>query len=151
MLWLVADAVPTPSGFQWVSCIIDRLSACITFAKRYNGYRVVPAGGTTELRTAGGIDDTTGASWEASQEAGRLLFAADLPSGISLDGTFLILIDLGEIQVDEALTTSGRLRMWAGLLDLNENLTMGDSVRQTYMEMTGGKIVVAPGKKFEHK
>src|SRR3990170_4294030 len=37
VLWLVADAVPTPSGFQWVSCIIDRLSACITFAKRYKG------------------------------------------------------------------------------------------------------------------
>jgi hypothetical protein len=110
------------------------------------------AAGTVDIAITGELDDTDGANrWKASSENAILKFNSSITSigGSSLQGEFVISgHSSAKIQVDEPLTVQHRLKMSNGVLDVNQNLTMGSGTN--YMLMTGGYIDVVSGATFTH-
>jgi hypothetical protein len=78
----------------------------------------------------------------------------------SLRGDFLIDNVDAKVQIDEMpnlsidFKTTGRLKMMAGVLDAHNDTDMGSGASSppssAPLDMTGGNIVVAPGKTFTH-
>lgn len=116
--------------------------------------------GVLRIAVTGTLDDTAGDRWMATAANSILSFESALGT-ISTDGklsgNFIISgAATAEIENHEAgLRTEGRLEMSNGLLDVQENLTMGDDCNYlmslTDDDATGSpRIVVASGKTFTH-
>jgi hypothetical protein len=110
------------------------------------------AAGTLDIAITGELDDTGDVNrWKASSENAVLKFNSSITSigDGSLQGEFVISgHSSAKIQVDKELTTLHRLNMSNGILDVDENLTMGSVAN--HMAVTGGYIDVEAGKTFTH-
>jgi hypothetical protein len=97
--------------------------------------------GTLKLAVGGTLDDSSAAYWKASAANAILNFHSDIGTLNSLEGQFQISgSSSAEIEVNEALTTTGLLYMTNGLLDANQDVHMGNASNHLYM--TGGTIDV---------
>jgi len=137
----------------------------ITSSGKFHNQGIVEAdydGGTLLIDVSGSggtvpLTDTGVAKWRCSC-GGKLEFSNSLDDQsqpVSLAGDFFLSGADSEIHFDAQsyvgtfFTTSGRLVMSAGLLDVDESVTMGTSITET-AEITGGTIDVAAGKTFRH-
>jgi len=123
-------------------------------SKFRNEGQVIADAGTVTLAVQSALSDTAGDRWFVRGAGSLLLFDEALPALISLAGNFRIddgATSTSEMEFNRTLSTTGRLKMETGVVDVNENVTMGDDAAGNFMDMTGGKIDVAAGKKFEHK
>lgn len=105
--------------------------------------------GTLTVAVAGRLNDSGTAEWKATAAGAVLNFDSTIGTLDGLGGDFIISGDeTAEISVNHTLTTTGRLCMTDGILDVNEDLTMGSTTN--HMHMTGGCIIVAGDRTFVH-
>lgn len=116
--------------------------------------------GTLELAMTGTLEDATGDHWKATAANAILKFDSALVT-ISTDGklagNFVISgASTAEIEINEPnFVTEGWLQMYNGLLDVNENFTVGDN-SSAFMSVSddgaaGSPVIdVAAGKTFIH-
>jgi hypothetical protein len=103
------------------------------------------ASGTLLVSVATANSSDQDGRWRSSNGDAQLELSAGSYS--SMAGGFTI--TAGEIVVtDVALTTTGRLQMTGGLLDVQKDLTMGDATH--HASISGGGVQVADGEAFLH-
>jgi len=106
--------------------------------------------GTLKLAVGGTLSDNSSGKWKATAANAILDFDSSIGTLDSLQGEFVISgSSTAKIEVREPLTTTGRLDMSNGTLDVIQSVTMGDGSTH-FMSMTGGQIVVASTKTFTH-
>jgi len=114
---------------------------------------VTAEGGTLIVGPLGTLGDKQGDMWLVREPNSTLLFVGTGAEAI-LSGNFVMDMTADStslIKIDRSLSTNGRLKMTAGVLDVNEDVFMGNETAGNFAEITGGKIDVEPGKKFEHR
>jgi hypothetical protein len=121
-----------------------------------NRGKVEADGGNLLLVDVHELDDTAGDRWQATAASSVLKFASTISTitGGNLEGNLRISgSDTAEIEVGKALTTTGRLDMTNGVLDVDANLTMGSSSKLMDMSSESSStpdIEVAAGAEFAH-
>jgi len=123
----------------------------ITGEGNFNNQGTVDADatGTLAIKVGGTVDDSDGDDrWRVSTSGATLLFDSAIGTLASMEGEFIV--SAGVIYIDEALTTTGRLDLSGGVVDVGQNTTMGDQDAERFLAMTGGEIKVAAGKTFTH-
>jgi hypothetical protein len=151
-----AARVTVASGITLTSSMTIAGNLSIDGAGSFTNYGVVEANsnGTLKVAVAGTLDDSLGDRWKASAANATLKFDAALGT-ISTDGMLsgnfvLSGAPTATIQNSEpGLVTEGRLQMSNGIVDVDEDLTLGDDA-SCYANITGGAVDVAPGKTFTH-
>jgi hypothetical protein len=108
-----------------------------------NGIVEANASGNLTLAVSGTLEDSAGDRWLASSaNSSTLKFDAALVT-ISTDGklsgNFKISDASSRIWIDNPLVTEGRLEMSAGILDVDQDLTMGND-SSNFASITGGMI-----------
>jgi hypothetical protein len=102
--------------------------------------------GTLTVAVGGTVSDTVaGNRWRVSATNATLLF--DAPSATGLVGNFII-DGNGTLQVDDTVTSTGRLQQSTGAVQVNEDFTLGNA--SNHANLTGGTITVANTKQFVH-
>ena len=92
--------------------------------------------------------------WRVAADAAVLQFASTIGTLSELDGNFVMTSgnSSSKIIFDHTLTTNGKLVMSVGVVDVNENVTMGkDDPSGVFLDMSGGLVDVEPGDTFTHK
>ena len=112
------------------------------------------ANGTLAIKVGGTLSDGNNADrWKVAANAAVLQFASTIGTISTLDGNFVMTTgnSSSKIIFDHALTTNGGLEMSVGVVDVNENVTMGkNDPSGVFLDMTGGQIQVGTGKTFTH-
>jgi hypothetical protein len=112
-------------------------------------------GGTLLIEELEELDDINIAGLDEYQakNGGTLEFASTISTigGGSLDGDFAVgtNANFATLRVNRAITSTGRLDMGAGLVDVNQNFTLGSANR--FLHMTAGTVEVEPNKRFLHE
>jgi hypothetical protein len=111
-----------------------------------NNGRVCANSSGVLLVSAASVQSSAGnGRWQSTVCGAKLALAAS--SYANMHGGFK-LID-GVIEINSPLTTSGRLEMSGGLLNVNADLAMGDDTT-SFADVTGGQVLVAAGATFIH-